>query len=156
MSHTEIIFIVITATFASTFGVYVAIKKINQYTRVPINTISRTNQDIELQYIEHVPARDSYLIEPQPSYLPLDLSSYRRGIYDQWTNSFWSETPPSYNTGLIPSYRSGTIPYYHTGNNFYINSCLENEFIINLDLILWLILFIIFTLLVRKFYNFIF
>jgi hypothetical protein len=52
MSHTDIIIIASTALFASTFGVYAAIRVIKSYTRPPVNTLVRSG-DIELQdYIE--------------------------------------------------------------------------------------------------------
>jgi len=51
MTRLEIIMIVITLSMTSTFGVYVAIKKVNQYTRTPVNTLR--SRDIELiDYIE--------------------------------------------------------------------------------------------------------
>lgn len=52
MSHTDWIWIIVTISFSSTFGVFVAIKKIKQYTRPPVNTLVRSG-DIELvDYIE--------------------------------------------------------------------------------------------------------
>jgi hypothetical protein len=52
MSHQDIIIILITATFASTVGIYATIRYINLHTRPPVNTLVRSG-DIELvDYIE--------------------------------------------------------------------------------------------------------
>jgi hypothetical protein len=48
MTHLDIIITVVSLSLASTVGVYVAIKKINQYTRTPLNTLRRETGDIEL------------------------------------------------------------------------------------------------------------
>jgi hypothetical protein len=77
MSHSDIIIIVGTLTFASIFGPYVAIKLIKQYTRPPINTLQRSG-DIELMdYIE--PA------QPQQTHYPLDLLDPAFPIYERFT-----------------------------------------------------------------------
>jgi hypothetical protein len=47
----DIIIIVVTLTFASTFGVYAAIRVINRHTRPPVNTLVRSG-DIELDHIQ--------------------------------------------------------------------------------------------------------
>jgi len=53
MTHSDIIIIVVTATFASTFGVYAAIRYINLHTRPPVNTLVRLG-DIELVDVNHI------------------------------------------------------------------------------------------------------
>ena len=125
MTHTEIIWILATAGFASTFGVYAAIRKITHYTRVPENRLYRRS-DIELvDYIEPT--------HPQQAYTYPDLLESQ--IYDRGP-SYWSVNPPS----------------YQTVDRGYINSSLENN--INLDFA-WVILFIIsiliISLLIRKY-----
>jgi hypothetical protein len=68
MSHTDIIWILVTITFSSTLGVYVAIKKINQYTRPPVNTLVRSG-DIELgDIIESSTIYQDLLQPPQQIY----------------------------------------------------------------------------------------
>jgi hypothetical protein len=49
----DIIIIVVTLTFASTFGVYAAIRVINRHTRPPVNTLVRSG-DIELVDVDHI------------------------------------------------------------------------------------------------------
>jgi hypothetical protein len=115
MSHSDIIIIVVTATFASTFGVYAAIRVINRHTRPPVNTLVRSG-DMEL--VDYIEPSTNYpdLLEPQQIY-----------YYDR--------------VHIMP-------PSYHTVDRFNINSCLENA--INLEFILWLILFFMLILLIRK------
>lgn len=114
MSHTDIIWIVGTLTFASTVGVYAAIRYIKLHTRPPVNTLVRSG-DLELiDYIEPT--------QPHHNYPDLLVPEFPRE----------SSTPPS----------------YHTIDRLNINSVFENA--INLDFILFLILFCVFLLLIRK------
>ena len=67
MTQSNIIIMIVGISIASTFGVYVAIKKINQYTRTPLNTLTRETGDIELiDYIEPT--------HPGETYYPVDLT----------------------------------------------------------------------------------
>ena len=151
MRHTDInsniLIITVTLTIVSTLGVYVVIRKIIQYTRPPVNTLVRSG-DIELvDYIE--PTR------PQEIYNYPDLLGSYYQTYESFSNygrvsSYWSGNPPSYLNGPCPSYQSGTLPSYQSVNRGYINCYLENS--INLDFILWLILFFIVILLIRKYW----
>jgi len=126
MSHTEIIWIVVTATFASTLGVYVAIRKIKQYTKPPVNTLERRG-DIELvDYIEPT--------QPQQIYQYPDLSE--------------GQPFPWYTYQRPPTYWSETLPSYQT-DNFYINSCLENSINIDFILIIFIISVFILFLIIR-------
>jgi hypothetical protein len=114
MTNSNIIIIVVTLTISSTLGVYVAIRKTIQYTRPPVNTLVRSG-DIELiDYIEPTHPQQIYnypdLLEPQ----------FQINVYER-----------------VPSYWSGTPPSYQTIDRWNINSCLENS--INLDYI-WIIL----------------
>ena len=114
MSHTDIIWIVGTLTFASTVGVFAAIRYIKLHTRPPVNTLVRSG-DLELiDYIEPT--------QPHHNYPDLLVQQFPRE----------SSTPPS----------------YHTIDRLNINSSLEDN--INLDYILFLILFCVFLLLIRK------
>jgi len=115
------IIILSTALFASTVGTYVAIRKIKQYTRPPVNTLQRRG-DIELNYIEPT--------QPPQAYSPMDLlePEFQTNYYDR-----------------VPSYRSGTLPSYQSID---INCCLENS--INLDFILWLMLVLTIIILIRN------
>jgi hypothetical protein len=129
MSHTDWIIIITTLTISSTLGVYVVIRKIKQYSSPPVNVLQRRG-DIELvDYIEPSFPQQIYqypdLLEPIP--FPWD-------IY-----------------GKAPSYRTGTPPLYQSMERININSCLENA--INLDYILWLLLFFMLTLLIRKLFQ---
>jgi hypothetical protein len=73
MTNSNIIIIVVTLTISSTLGVYVLIRKTIQYTRPPVNTLTRSG-DIELvDYIEPTQPGQIYnypdLFAPQfPSY----------------------------------------------------------------------------------------
>jgi hypothetical protein len=129
MSHSDIIIIVATLSFTSTFGVYVAIRKIKQYTRPTINTLQRSG-DVELMdYIEPV--------RPQQTYNPQDLFEPVFPIYERF----------SVNYERLPSYRTDTIPSYHTEDRLIINSCLEN--CVNLDFILIIFILVFFLILFR-------
>ena len=141
MSHSDIIIIVATLSFASTFGVYVAIIKIKQYTRRPMNLLNREHGDIELGDITEP-------VYPQQIYDPreFDFSIPQSHNYERISNY-----PPSYETGVIPSYHSGTIPSYHTYDRLMINSCLEN--CVNLDFILIIFILIFFLILLWKIWR---
>lgn len=131
MSHTDIIWIVVTASFASTFGVYVCIRKTIQYTRPPVNTLQRRG-DIELMdYIE--PTR------PEQVYNYPDL-------LDQ-------QPIPWYIYERTPFYYTGPPPLYQSTDRININSCLENENIFNLYFIFLIIIcFIIIILKMKSIY----
>ena len=117
MTHQEIIIIVATLSFASTFGVFVAIRKIQQYTRSPMNVLSRENRDIELvDYIEPTPPQQTYHGE-------FDFFNPQFHNYERISNYY----PPSYVSGPIPSYRSGTLPSYQSVDRYNISCYLENE-----------------------------
>jgi hypothetical protein len=118
MSQTEIIWIVVTVAFSSTVGVYAVVRYINLHTRPPVNTLVRPG-DIEMvDYIE--PTRPDY------AYYQIDLSNPQYINYDR-----------------VHSYYSGNPPSYHTNDRFFINSCLENENIINSDFIIFIFNFTI-------------
>jgi len=112
MTHTEIIWIVASLTFASTFGVYALVRVINQHITPPVNRLQRRG-DIELGY------------NIQPSTIYPDLLDSPPPIYNR-TGSYWSEW-------------SGNPPSYQTDDRFYINSSFEDS--INLDFI-WIILLV--------------
>jgi hypothetical protein len=132
MSHSDIIIIVVTLTISSTLGVYVAIRKINHYTRPPVNTLHRSG-DIEIvDYIE--PS------QPIHAYHPFEINNFQFPTYERIPMY-----PPSYETGVIPSYRSGTLPTYQSMEGININCCLENN--INLEIILLVFIFICFLIL---------
>lgn len=110
MSHTDIIWIVGTLTFASIFGPYVAIKLIKQYTRPPINTL-QTSGDIELMdYIEPV--------RPQQTYNHQDLFEPAFPIYERFSVNYWR----------VPSYRSETLPSYHIKLTNYLDNKVQDAF----------------------------
>jgi hypothetical protein len=69
MTNSNIIIIVVTLSICSTLGVYVVIRKTIQYTRPPVNTLTRSG-DIELvDYIEPTQPQQIHnypdLLEPQ-------------------------------------------------------------------------------------------
>lgn len=132
MSHTDIIWIVVTLSFSSTVGVYAAIRYINLHTRPPVNTLVRSG-DIELvDYIQ--PTR------PQQIYNYPDL------LESHGTISYYYERISDY--GRVPSYRSGTLPIYQSIDGLNINCCLENN--INLfDILIAFILGVLFFFLVN-------
>jgi hypothetical protein len=60
MTHTDLIFIITIITISSTVGVYMIIKKINQFTPTPENVLTRRG-DIELNdYIEPTQPLQTY------------------------------------------------------------------------------------------------
>jgi len=122
MSHSDIIIIVATLTFSSTVGVYAAIRYINLHTRPPVNSLLRSREIELVDYIEPTHPQEIY---NYPDLLTPQFPTHHR------VHSYWSSTPPS----------------YHTTDGLNINSCLENA--INLDFILWLILFFIFIFIVK-------
>lgn len=94
-----------------------------------MNTLVRSG-DIELlDYIE--PTR------PQQIYNYPDLLE---STHERFSNYVSYER--------APSYWSGSPPSYQTVDRWNINSCLENS--INLEFILWLILFFMLIVLIRK------
>jgi len=121
MSHSDIIIITITLTFASTVGVYAAIRVIKQYTRPPVNALVRSG-DIEM--VDYI----------QPSQ---QIHNYPDLIGPQFPTNVFS--------GRIPSIWSANPPSYHTIDRGYINSCFENS--INLDYIM-IILIIMFLVII--------
>ena len=139
MNHTDIIIIVVTLTITSTLGTYVAIKLVNQYMRPITNTLHRRN-DIEL--VNYIDPTHPDQIYNHPELLPQP--------YHIWIERI--SNVPSYSTGNYgrpPTYLSGnsTLPSYQPIDRLNINSCLENA--INLDYILWIILFFMFFFIVR-------
>ena len=125
MSHTDLILIISIITFSSTVGVYVVIKKINQYTTPPQNVLTRRG-DIELVDFN----------EPtQP------LQAYFQNFQNADSNTIISYPPSNINLDAIISYRNGpeNIPYYQPGlRNInsdqaeirdWIYCYLENEYI---------------------------
>lgn len=129
MTHTEIIWVLVTASFASTFGVYAVIRVIKQYTRPPMNTLTRGSGDIELNYIEPT----------QSNYPDLLTSQYQ-------TYETIQSLAPSYQTGIVPpSYRSAILPPYQSVDR--LNCPLELnswDFSLLLILIFLLIIWIIY------------
>jgi hypothetical protein len=129
MSHSDIIIIVVTLTISSTFGVYAAIRVINRHTRPPVNTLVRSGDIEMMDYIEPT--------HPQQIYNYPDLIGSQYPIYERISDY-----------GTVPSYRTGTPPSYQNVDYWTINSSLENA--INLEFILWLILFFMLIVLIRK------
>lgn len=139
MSNTEKIWIIAgIATFAGTLGLLVGLREIvHRVNSIPVhNRLTRSHGDIELgNYIEPV--------QPPHSYQPIDLVNLNYEPYN------WADRVPSYYTGPAPSYYSGgNPPSFNTVDRIYINSSLEDS--INLDYILWLILFCVSLLMLRK------
>nr|UEP17205.1 hypothetical protein [Russula sp.] len=146
MSHQDIIIILATLGFASTFGVYVAIRKIKHYTSSPVNTLHRRG-DLELQEvidpIQHINVRD------------IDLSSlpqYPQAMVNHIPIRWDVYVPPRFSHLTENTATGNTPPGYSQLTNNFINCPLENN--INLDFV-WLILFftsiLIITLLIRKY-----
>jgi hypothetical protein len=121
----QIIAISVILIISIPLGGFIAIKTINKLTRPPVNTLVRPG-DIEMvDYIE--PTRPGY------AYYPIDLSNPQYINYDR-----------------VHSYYSGNPPSYHTNDRFFINSCLENENIINSDFIIFIFMFMFFTIIFLK------
>jgi len=140
MSNTEKIWIIAgIASFAGTMGLLVGLREIvHRVNSIPVhNRLTRSHGDIELgNYIEPV--------QPAHSYQPIDLVNLNYEPYN------WADRVPSYYTGQpAPSYYSGgNPPSFNTVDRIYINCSLEDN--INLDYILWLILFCVSLLMLRK------
>lgn len=129
--HQVIAFCVI-GIIAVPLGVFTTIKLINKLMRPPVNSLVRST-DIELvDYIE--PTR------PQEIYNYPDLLESHDRI------PYYIERISDY--GRLPSYWSGTPPSYHTLDRWYISSWSENS--INLDFWIYLMLFCVFLLIIRK------
>ena len=135
----QTIAICVLAFIAVPLGTFVTIKTINKLTRPTVNRLISNHQDIELQYIEPV--------QPDHVYQPLDMVNPNYINYESYN---WGDRVPSYYTGQhAPSYFSGgNPPSFNTVDRGLINCSLEDN--INLDYILWLILFCVFLLLIRK------
>lgn len=132
MTHLDIIITVVTLSIASTLGVYVAIKKINQYTRTPLNTLRRETGDIELNDLiePRLPEQVHHFMRfERISDVPISDVSYRTNFP---TSDIWVDTS-SPDGDLLNEYW------------FNINSCLEND--INIDFI-WGLNFIIMILII--------
>jgi len=105
MTHSDIIIIVVTATFASTFGVYAAIRYINLHTRPPVNTLVRLG-DIELVDVNHIHSNlrdiDISLPEYPTSQVLVNQIPIRWDIYPLprfyhlTENTATGNTPPGY------------------------------------------------------------
>lgn len=120
MSHTDIYIIIGTACFVSTFGVYVFVRKIRQYTHPPTNLLTRRNHDIELQ---------------QFNVTDIDLNSLPEYPTSQ---AVINHLPIRWDEYNLPRYSQLTE---------YIHCPLEN--CINLDFILWFILGVLFFFLIK-------
>ena len=137
MSHTDIIIITSTLLFASTFGVYAAIRVINRHTRPPVNSLEMPRAIELVDYIEPN--------QPPLVHTNLDLLEAEFPIYERISNYI----PYS---GTVPSQWSANPPSYQTTNSWYINSCLENS--INLDYFIILLFFLILILIFKLRYKF--
>lgn len=139
--HQTIAFCVL-ALLAIPVGGFTTYKLINRLTRPPVNTLVRAG-DIELDYIEPT--------QPNQIYQPIDLENTHYINLESISN--WRDRVPSYYTGQpAPSYFSGgNPPSFNTVDRGFIHCSLEDN--INLDYILWLILFCVFLLLIRKLIN---
>lgn len=130
--NSNTIILLSTGIFASTFGVYVAVRLIKRYTTSPENILVRSRGDIEMtDYIEPIRGQQSYNYH--------DLLAQPSPIHDRI---------PNY--GRIPSYWSGNPPSYQTVDR--VNCPLEDY--INLDYILiWFILGVLLFFLVNYFWS---
>lgn len=123
-TQTQIIIFCVIGALAGPVACLVVYKGVNKYLAPPVNVLRRRG-DIELiNYNE--PS------QPLQAYFPINGE----------LNSVTTHAP-SYYSGTVPSYWSGTLPEYQSMDRIYVNSCLENENIINLDLILFVIIIII-------------
>lgn len=131
----QIIAICVLVFIGVPVGTFTIIKCINKLSRPPVNTLVRSG-DLELvDYIE--PTRPQQIFN-----YPDLLESHDRIPY----HTSYIERISDY--GRVPSYWSGSPPSYQTVDRSYINSSLENS--INLDFIFWIILFCVFLLVIRK------
>ena len=160
MSHTDIILIITIITFSSTAGIYVAVKKIKQYTRAPENVLTRRG-DIELvDYNEPTQPLQAYFQSGADS---ISTTGGDASIVSPIINESIPYHHPivSVQNGSILSYQAridlpvidstqtgttqtGTSLNYQPEINYWINSYLENENI--LDSIIGIILFLIISL----------
>lgn len=140
----QVIAICVIAFISIPLGTFTMIKCIKKLSRPPVNVLHRPG-NIQLDHIEPTRPQDIYnypdLLVPQFERISNYTSYYRT------PHSY----PPSYQPGNPPSYRSESLPNYYIDDRGYINSCLENA--INLEFILWLILFSIVLILIIKFYK---
>ena len=138
-TQNQIIVICILGAIAVPLGTFITIKTIHKLTRPVVNTMNRSG-DIELMdYNEPTQLQQAHydLLSPPLStdfiqFMPDTsmLSYYERGTSSGIGNP------------------SGSLPSYHS---VYINSVSENG--INLDYILWLVLFLIISVLIINFKN---
>ena len=123
MSHTDIILIITILGLSSTAGVYVLVRKINQYTPTPQNALTRRG-DIELNdFIEPT--------QPLPVYYP------RCSLNSEPINLIQSnpvvriESKPLDSIVESLDYDSLNLePIYYNNDELFIHSILENENII--------------------------
>lgn len=117
----QIIAICVIVFIAVPVGTMTIIKCINKLSSPPVNVLSRQTGDIEMNYIQQGHSYPDLLQSPAP-------------IYDR-----------------VPSYfSSGNPPSFQTVDRWYINSCLENENIINSDFIIFIFMFFMFFLVIFK------
>jgi len=134
MSHSDIIIIVVTLTFSTTFGVYALIRVINQHTRPPVNTLVRSG-DIELVDVNHI----------QSNLRDIDISS----LPEYPTSQVWvNQTPIRWDIYPLPRFShltentatGNTPPGYSQITDNFINSPLELN---SWDFTHWLIFLLI-------------
>ena len=169
MSHTDIILIIVILGLSSTAGVYVLVRKINQYTPIPQNALTRRG-DIELNdFIEPTQPLPVYYPRCSLNSEPINLiqsnpvvriESNPLEILDSITvieglNSDPISTIVSPLDSIVESldYDSSNLePIYYNIDELFIHSILENENIINpVFIIIVLILFIIIIYLVLNY-----
>jgi hypothetical protein len=153
MSHTETVWIIVgLGTFAGTMGLLVGLREIiYRAHRTPIhNRLRRAHGDIELNQLNQIEP-----IQPEHAYHPLDevnpnYMNYETYNWGERVSSFWRDRVPTYYSGQpAPSYYSGgNPPSFNTIDRGFINCSFEDN--INLDYILWLILFLILALILKK------
>jgi len=151
MTHTDYIIIVLGASLLLGIGVCVAIREVHHYA-TPVQNVLTRRGDIELgDFINPTQAQpDINYPDLLASPLPLPV---RNSSNFEIVVSNWSGHVPSYHTGsrTIPSYITGTPPRYQSVYSGHINSCLENN---NLDFIwIMLLVFIWIMVLVMILFN---
>jgi len=134
-TQTQVIIFCIIGVVSIPLGTFVAIKTIKKIWGPPLHILRRNTADIELvDYIQ--PSR------PGITYYPRELlDSQLYPTYERYSSA------PTYYSGVN---HSSILPSYHSVDNNIINCCLENENIINQDIILWLITFLIITLIIKN------
>lgn len=143
MNEYTIILLVLASLVSTSAGVYGVVKLIQNNTSSPLNTVSRRG-DIELNnFIE--PSI------PELAHLGGDLSNHHFVTFERIPSSVTSSQVS--NRTNIPTSDIWVNPYSPDGDLlneywFNINSCLENENIINTDNIVSIILFYIIYLFV--------